>query len=377
MDAFWAKATGTIEALHRNFWQQVTVGRKKGFEMFPTPIGPFPRRYDSGLRAAIAVLDKSMQPGRYGDRVAFSTARKQRTVHTKLCLASPTGALAPQLTSDRSSTALFYTPTNSEFFKLFMAGFKARVGERVKKDAAISIEVMIQLQRLCEKEWGQAEASGDLKLLRSAAENGAFLVFTFCGSMRGFETPKVVLDRLEKQMLTPQQAQEGSHATPPHVSLPLVGQFKARTRDVQKRIIDLAWETSSGLQPGLWATRLISALEKNGITQGWAFQNPYTKQPRTLSSFGGMFFGYLHDIQEEHPALISSEIDVLNDYGLARSCRRGATTRAQEAGVKQEDIEWMNRWNIGEDDVIKGPMRIEYAERKQMLRTFLRFSSAL
>jgi hypothetical protein len=71
------------------------------------------------------------------------------------------------------------------------------------------------------------------------------------------------------------------------------------------------------------------------------------------------------------------DIDVLDAYGLARSLRRGATTRAQAAQVPQDVIDWVNRWNIGEDDVVHGPMRVVYLERKQMMETFLAFSLAL
>ena len=75
-----------------------------------------------------------------------------------------------------------------------------------------------------------------------------------------------------------------------------------------------------------------------------------------MSHFSDFFFGTLLEIQEERPDLISADMNVLEDFGLARSARRGATTRAKEAGVDKDDIDWMNRWNIGEDDVVRGPM---------------------
>jgi hypothetical protein len=57
--------------------------------------------------------------------------------------------------------------------------------------------------------------------------------------------------------------------------------------------------------------------------------------------------------------------------------RRGAITRVQAAQVPQDVIDWVNRWNIGEDDVVDRPMRVVYLERKQMMETFLAFSLAL
>jgi hypothetical protein len=47
---------------------------------------------------------------------------------------------------------------------------------------------------------------------------------------------------------------------------------------------------------------------------------------------------------------------------MARSERRGAPTMEQAANVFQDIIDWMNRWNIGENDVLHGPMRVVYSE---------------
>jgi hypothetical protein len=70
-------------------------------------------------------------------------------------------------------------------------------------------------------------------------------------------------------------------------------------------------------------------------------------------------------------------MDIMEDYHLARSLRRGATTRATNAGVSQSDIDWINRWNTEGEELIKGLMRVIYSDRKQMLEAFLCFSQVL
>jgi len=70
-------------------------------------------------------------------------------------------------------------------------------------------------------------------------------------------------------------------------------------------------------------------------------------------------------------------MDILEDYQLARSLSRGATTRATEAGVSQPDIDWMNHWETDGKEAITAPMQVVYAEHKQMLSTYLQFSLAL
>ena len=109
--------------------------------------------------------------------------------------------------------------------------------------------------------------------------------------------------------------------TLPNISMPLEGKFK------QRLIIGIAWETSYGLKPGLWALRLIYTLEKCGVRDSWEFQCS-GKQMR-MSEFGPSFFDMLIEVQIYRPDLIPSDIYLLEDFGLARSERRGVTTRAQ------------------------------------------------
>jgi hypothetical protein len=213
---------------------------------------------------------------------------------------------------------------------------------------------------------------------RKSAENGAFFVWNYCGSLRGFETPKILLHVLRQQIVYPERAKSmtlSGNKTLPHISLPLEGRFKARSQEIQRRIIDIAWEKSSGLKHGLWAMHIIDTLEKCGIRDGWVFQRN-GKQMR-MSEFGPYFFDMLLEIQKDRQYLIHSDKDVLENFGLARSERRGATARAQIAKVPKDIIDWVNRWNIGEGDVVHGPMRIVYSERKQMMETFLELSLTL
>jgi hypothetical protein len=83
-----------------------------------------------------------------------------------------------------------------------------------------------------------------------------------------------------------------------------------------------------------------------------------------MSDFTETLFAALLDIQGERDDLIAGDIDVLDAYGLAKSLRRGATTCAQAAQVPQDVIDWVNCWNIGEDDVVQKTMWFVYSERK-------------
>ena len=96
-----------------------------------------------------------------------------------------------------------------------------------------------------------------------------------------------------------------------------------------------------------------------------------------MSDFDKRFYDYLSDIQSRRKDLIGEDVDIADVYFLARSLRRGATTRAQLAGVPEPDISWVNRWGTGLECTVKGPMRVIYTERALMLDSFLKFSRAL
>jgi hypothetical protein len=233
---------------------------------------------------------------------------------------------------------------------------------------------MIATQNLHEEEWAEAMEAEDSAAQRRIAENACFFLFLYCGSLRGFEGPKIGLADLRRQIVAPGSERAQQHT--PHVGLPLTGRFKARSQEQQSILIPVAYETASGLQPGLWAERLILALERVGVTTGWPFQDSDGGQ-RRMSTFREDFYEKLLIVQQLKPSLFTEGTDILNDFHLARSHRRGATTRATAAGVASTDIDWINRWNIGADQESSGPMRVLYSDRVQLIEVFLRFSSAL
>ena len=46
-------------------------------------------------------------------------------------------------------------------------------------------------------------------------------------------------------------------------------------------------------------------------------------------------------------------------------------------GVPQLDIDCINHWNTGGEEIVDAPMHVIYAEQKQMLETFLCFLAPL
>ena len=70
-----------------------------------------------------------------------------------------------------------------------MTGLLSSISECRNQDAEFFIALMIEMQRLLELDWQLAVKQNDKGSIRTAAENGSFHIFTYCGSLRGYETP--------------------------------------------------------------------------------------------------------------------------------------------------------------------------------------------
>jgi hypothetical protein len=383
LDAFWSRKRGTVRQQLGIFKEQVSIGEMHGITMTP-PRGPFPAHHDFGMRMAIGVLEKSLKAGRHEATTKFSNVRKITSLHTNMYKSSALGAASGTLVLRAEKKRLYSTqsPHESDFFIMFMAGLRARVGERRKQDAAISIALMLEIQRRLELDWKQALEGDDALAMREVAEHAVYFLFCFCGALRGFEGNKVPLHELRTKVAldasTPGVATDSLGRFMPHVGIPLVGTFKARSVGNTELLIFVAAQTASGLCPGEWTKRLLEVLATLGIFNGWLFQTAAGAQQR-MSHFEDRFYDLLVliSLDPDTARLFADGIDILEDYHLARSFRRGATTRATNAGVKEDDIDWLCRWNTGGEETGGAPLRVLYSDRTQLLETYLRFSLAL
>jgi hypothetical protein len=78
--------------------------------------------------------------------------------------------------------------------------------------------------------------------------------------------------------------------------------------------------------------------------------------------------------------LVHTDIDVREDYGLSRSCRRGVTTHARNMGIHPDVIQANNRWRTEESARGGRPwltMQDYYTDVKQSLPLLLKFSGPL
>jgi len=192
--------------------QQLKVGVLFGIEMFDWP-GPYLASYDFGVRSALAVLWKSEEPGWHETKQKYSGVPKVRTVadvsikglQDNLCFKD-----------GRVNWTATTAPSESVWHRLFMQGYHARVGEQRKQDMAITIEQMLKIQEILEWRWQEAVRSNDQGATRQVAEIAVFFEVGYCGSLCGFEMPKIVLTKLKNQMQL-----EPTPQVPAHIGIPL------------------------------------------------------------------------------------------------------------------------------------------------------------
>jgi hypothetical protein len=164
-----------------------------------------------------------------------------------------------------------------------------------------------------------------------------------------------------------------------HTLAALLGRFKTETGEKYHLMPLVARETASGLKPGLWMERMLEWFREQGIGYGPVFRSSDGDRAKALD-FQVPIFEKLLEIQLDLPELISRDVDVVEEYGLSCLFRRGADTRAVNAGVWDADVDLNCRWRTVENSKGKSPqlrMQHHYAEVKQMLASFLRFSKAL
>jgi len=297
------------------------------------PRGPFPVEDVFGLRTAIAMLVKSLEPGRYSrTHQHFETIRKLRAAYSNMYMSSKLGVdCLKTFGGDTAKLSLTNLPTNSAWFERFAVGCLRRMGQDVRQDWAIPVEAIHALMRALEREWSRTlDWSGQHQL----ASVGAYTVIAFCGSFRGNEVFLTDLFGLMKY-LRELPAED-------HVIVPLLGRYKG---EMHKRyhLTPLASRTNSGIPVKLWLERLVEVWKAAGRTHGPAFG---TRGGDVLeaSFIEEKLVDLLHEIKSVEPESVSGDVDFGEEFGISRSFRQGATSTARVRKLPEDVINLTNRW---------------------------------
>jgi hypothetical protein len=330
-------------------------------------MGPFPLEDTFGMAAAIVVLQLSLKPGKYASHLQFGSVRKLRAALSNVYHASVEGQQATVMAKDTRKLVVTKCPTYGEFFERFMKGMHKRMGEDIRPDKAISIQLMKELSSQLEEEW----ESGTSNKLRVSME-ASFYLIAFCCALRGEEVPLADLFGIARYWL------DGERHVTPHVIIPLIGRFKGETGEKTLYLCSVA-VTSHGLEPRKGIERLLEIYHQNGIRNGHLFRDAHGNKMKT-THFEPSFLDRLNCIKNERPDLMAGVEDVYEEFGILRSLRRGATSETANQGVPPDVIDANNRWQKVMKSGASHPslsMREHYTDVRMTLDHRLRFSMAL
>ena len=371
LDAFWANDTQTVYKNKLEIKKIVKLAESVGINPPFAPLGPFEMKKDiMGVGIAVIMVLRSLDPGRYKNYCQFDTLRKLRSAFSNAYMVSAENSDIAT-SSGRIGGKAFYTkcPTQSFWFQKFNLGCLKRMGQVVKQDLAITVEVLMHMLEVIKSDIQKVEGWNKSMLIMA----GAYSCICFCGSFRGHEVFLVELDGLLKYN---QPIKESGKFE--YIMVPLLGRFKGETGE-RYHLTPLAAVTKSGIQVKFWIKLLMAMHVNMGRDRGYAFCN---KRGDCMASkeMQHIILYYLQKVKDERPDLIPDEVDVYEAYGISRSFRRGATTHATNQRVNQRDIDAANRWRNVENAHgrrISQPMRDHYSEVTQMVPTLLHFSQAL
>ena len=324
---------------------------------------------------AIQMVLASIKPGHHADYLQFDTIRQFRTAFANVYRASAAGSGRNTVWIDdkgltKRSTSVV---THSEWFERFTQGCRKRMGGIYKPDLALTSAVMIVYLEIIQKKINEATDENKRHHLISL---GAYSALCFCGSLRGNEGFLLDLYGLRRYL---NEGKDPNDAKP-HVVAPLLGRFKNEIGE-RYHLILLAPETQSGIRMRYWLEKLVEARLVEGRTRGPALCDD-KGQVSYSSIYEPSFHEVLIEVQAKRMDLIPTSVDVVEDYGVGRSFRRGSDSEAVARGVDSSDIDAMNRWRIVERARGRRPvfssMREYYADvRITALDRSLRYSSAL
>jgi hypothetical protein len=165
---------------------------------------------------------------------------------------------------------------------------------------------------------------------------------------------------------------------PPHVIVALLGRFKGEIGE-NYHLLPIVTKTASGIDNMKWIGRLVNELTSRGVNDGPLFRD-FNNQRIKAHSLESTFFDRLEQIQAMRPDLISPSDDVIEDYGIYRSFRRGSTSEATNKGLPPEVIDLNNRWRKFHKAGASRPtlaMRDHYSDVRLTLNQSLRYSAIL
>ena len=338
LDAFWSRAAGTVRnnkgIVRRSIEELAAVGLQ-GPYFDP---GPTPSVDHAGYEAAIAMLMDTRKAGKYSEsHKQWQSSRKVRSAVSnfeKTHLYHPLSGLA-LVDEEKGRTTRFHFGGNSSlWFDRFMQGSKARMGQDVRQNLALSTELWKEVLNQCER---KARTSNSLAEGSKYVVVGAYSCFALVLSLRGpegfmFEISLLLKHRQRNNDL---------------VWLPIIGKLKGDSKE-ETHYLRSVPVTGSGINVEKWRDWLLITHIAAGREEGPAMsgENGYLLNAREVNE---VIWDILEDVYDarshEFPKAVENREDIRDLIDLDRSFRRSSESRATKMGVAEPDKNIVNRWS--------------------------------
>ncbi len=377
LDMMWSRENSTVSAILGNIRKGKRMSEALNMDPINLVMGPWPLEDKQGFQIALEMLRASQLKGRNADGYQqFDTLRKIRSAYSNIFECGPLVSATGLSFKGSHGHMVHFSKSelNSVLFRQFIYGLEKRMGRVVIQNIAISVEMLNQILDNMEEELRDRETQWERK--RDLIIGGAAFVSLFVGALRGEEIFMAEAEEFCKRIKSGKHDDKCSY-----VLLPLMGRFKHETGE-RNIIFSFASTTEgSGIPVRKWLERLAALLlrEEKHEEVGPAFcdVSGYSYSRWKLNE---ELHHQLSELRSRRPELIAEDVDIPERFGIHRSFRRGATTRAQQANVPHNIIEMNNRWRKSQrrsGGLPNLPMAVLYTEIQQSLDIRLKFSRAL
>jgi hypothetical protein len=237
--------------------------KKYGLPSTTPPMGPWPLDDTLGMKAALSVLDRSLDKGIYEENVQWDTFRKQMSTVTNISQASVGGLGNSVSAYERKRMWISNVVSHQFWFSRFMNGIHKGVGQIQKPDKEMSIKVLHATDKILEDEWNTAWTPLQKKQI---AEMGAWFVGGFCTGLRGEEMVNIELAG------TANSVKHLDDEVNAHFKFIVLGRTKGNQLSGAKFGVPCVPVTAgTHLRPGRWIKRLVETLHGMGRRTGRLF----------------------------------------------------------------------------------------------------------
>ncbi|KAL7569770.1 hypothetical protein ACA910_005713 [Epithemia clementina (nom. ined.)] len=270
---------------------------------------------------AILSLQRSLDKGRNSKTIQWDTMRGIRSGYSNVINITPAGTGGAVLSDGRKSTRITDSPTNGIWFQRFMDGCHERMGDVRIPDTALTVDVLLELDKLLEALWHKSTSYVEDGPSRfELAITGCLLAISFSSGLRGEELGHICL-RKSILLTMPSKKTACGHSN----GRSFQGRnHKKKAQDpvdkdnsIRHSKLHMVDAVVRGLQDGrscLLAPSLRFLIDMD--------------LPVGIRHLDTLFHKYLLDLQTRKSHLFLNVIDILNGYSVQRSLRRGLTTQA-------------------------------------------------